>query len=138
MTAWMPLRIFYLIHCCVTRSEKRCANALILNAPCRASLWTGLDHVTLLLFVTGLQQAEDLFTNLPETGLPSDINTARTALSGHGELVALLDDALIAEPPLLARDGGFIAEGYDAELDEARKLKQRGPKRDRLDAGRFC
>jgi DNA mismatch repair protein MutS len=74
----------------------------------------------------GLQQAEDLFTNLPETGLPSDINTARTALSGHGELVALLDDALIAEPPLLARDGGFIAEGYDAELDEARKLSNEG------------
>jgi DNA mismatch repair protein MutS len=74
----------------------------------------------------GLQQAEDLFTNLPETGLPSDINTARTALSGHGELVALLDDALIAEPPLLARDGGFIAEGYDAELDEARKLNNEG------------
>ncbi len=74
----------------------------------------------------GLQQAEDLFTNLPETGLPSDINTARTALSGHGELAALLDDALIAEPPLLARDGGFIAEGYDAELDEARKLNNEG------------
>ena len=74
----------------------------------------------------GLQQAEDLFTNLPETGLPSDINAARTALSGHGELVALLDDALIAEPPLLARDGGFIAEGYDAELDEARKLNNEG------------
>ena len=74
----------------------------------------------------GLQQAEDLFTNLPETGLPSDINAARTALSGHGELVALLDDAVIAEPPLLARDGGFIAEGYDAELDEARNLKNEG------------
>ena len=74
----------------------------------------------------GLQQAEDLFTNLPETGLPSDIDAARTALSGHGELVALLDDALIAEPPLLARDGGFIAEGYDAELDEARKLSNEG------------
>jgi DNA mismatch repair protein MutS len=74
----------------------------------------------------GLQKAEDLFSNLPENGLPNDINAARTALSGHGEMVALLDEALIAEPPLLARDGGFIAEEYDAELDEARKLSNEG------------
>ncbi len=47
-------------------------------------------------------------------------------LAGHDVLVALLDAALIAEPPLLARDGGFIAAGYDAELDEARKLRDEG------------
>ena len=47
-------------------------------------------------------------------------------LAGHDVLVALLDAALIAEPPLLASDGGFIAAGYDAELDEARKLRDEG------------
>jgi DNA mismatch repair protein MutS len=47
-------------------------------------------------------------------------------LAGHDDLLALLDAALIAEPPLLARDGGFIAAGYDAELDEARKLRDEG------------
>ena len=47
-------------------------------------------------------------------------------LAGHDVLVVLLDAALIAEPPLLARDGGFIAAGYDAELDEARKLRDEG------------
>lgn len=52
-------------------------------------------------------------------------NVARD-LAGHDDLVALLDAALIAEPPLLARDGGFIAAGYDAELDEARKLRDEG------------
>jgi DNA mismatch repair protein MutS len=52
-------------------------------------------------------------------------NVARD-LAGHDVLVALLDAALIAEPPLLARDGGFIAAGYDAELDEARKLRDEG------------
>ncbi len=34
-------------------------------------------------------------------------------LAGHDDLLALLDAALVAEPPLLARDGGFIAAGYD-------------------------
>tara|TARA_R110001599_G_scaffold148536_2_gene332248 strand:- start:333 stop:1760 length:1428 start_codon:yes stop_codon:yes gene_type:complete len=42
------------------------------------------------------------------------------------DLIDLLDDALVAEPPLLARDGGFIAPGYDADLDEARTLRDEG------------
>lgn len=51
---------------------------------------------------------------------------AARALIGHEELVALLDAALVAEPPLLMRDGGFIAPGYDAELDETRRLRDEG------------
>ncbi|MBR2574069.1 MAG: DNA mismatch repair protein MutS [Loktanella sp.] len=47
-------------------------------------------------------------------------------LAGHDDLLALLDAALVAEPPLLARDGGFIAAGYDDELDDARKLRDEG------------
>ncbi len=47
-------------------------------------------------------------------------------LTGHDTLAALLDQALIAEPPHLARDGGFIAAGYDADLDEARQLRDEG------------
>src|SRR5690606_19560026 len=41
-------------------------------------------------------------------------------------LVELLDQALVAEPPLLARDGGFIATGFDQELDETRQLRDEG------------
>ena len=41
-------------------------------------------------------------------------------------LLDALDTALVAEPPLLARDGGFIAPGHDADLDEARRLRDEG------------
>ncbi|MBB5721325.1 DNA mismatch repair protein MutS [Loktanella ponticola] len=58
--------------------------------------------------------------------LPGVLISAASGLQGHDELLALLDDALVAEPPLLARDGGFIAPGYDSELDEARKLRDEG------------
>ncbi|MBE0413126.1 DNA mismatch repair protein MutS [Yoonia sp.] len=58
--------------------------------------------------------------------LPKLLAEAARDLAGHDDLLALLDDALVAEPPLLARDGGFIAPGYDAELDEARKLRDQG------------
>ena len=57
---------------------------------------------------------------------PQLLTKALRDLQGHGNLIDLLDDALIAEPPLLIRDGGFIAPGYDSELDEARKLRDEG------------
>lgn len=42
---------------------------------------------------------------------------------GHfTETLALLERAIIEEPPLLIRDGGVIAEGFDAELDRLRTL----------------
>ncbi|MEJ2328859.1 MAG: DNA mismatch repair protein MutS [Gammaproteobacteria bacterium] len=45
-------------------------------------------------------------------------------LQGHPELHALLVKAIIENPPVLIRDGGVIAQGYDAELDELRNLSQ--------------
>ncbi|OOH90280.1 DNA mismatch repair protein MutS [Pasteurellaceae bacterium 15-036681] len=43
-------------------------------------------------------------------------------LADFGELHQLLERALIENPPQLIRDGGVIAEGYNAELDEWRDL----------------
>uniref|UniRef100_UPI0035B0BDEA DNA mismatch repair protein MutS n=1 Tax=Paracoccus sp. TaxID=267 RepID=UPI0035B0BDEA len=47
-------------------------------------------------------------------------------LTGHDALIDLLDQALVAEPPLLTRDGGFTAMGYDADLDQTRRLRDEG------------
>ena len=41
-------------------------------------------------------------------------------------LVELLCRALVEDPPALLADGGFIATGYDAELDELRRLAADG------------
>lgn len=43
-------------------------------------------------------------------------------LGEHDEHAHLLQSAIVAQPPVLARDGGVFAEGYDAELDELRTL----------------
>ncbi|AQA20241.1 DNA mismatch repair protein MutS [Halioglobus japonicus] len=40
----------------------------------------------------------------------------------YPELVELLDRAIIENPPVVIRDGGVIADGYDAELDELREI----------------
>ncbi|QFT97968.1 DNA mismatch repair protein MutS [Roseovarius sp. THAF8] len=74
----------------------------------------------------GLTQSAEVARMLDGQDLPKPLQEVSAALTGHDELLDLLDEALIAEPPLLARDGGFIADGYDAELDEARKLRDEG------------
>ncbi len=51
---------------------------------------------------------------------------AAAALVGREALVALLDAALVEEPPLLARDGGFVAPGHVPDLDETRALRDEG------------
>ena len=73
----------------------------------------------------GVAQAAGIHATL-DGDLPEALATARAALSGHETLSGLLDAALVAEPPLLARDGGFVAAGHDAELDEARELRDEG------------
>ena len=55
--------------------------------------------------------------------LPEVLRQAATRLVGHDPLCDLLERALVAEPPLVSRDGGFVAEGHDTNLDEARKLR---------------
>ena len=47
-------------------------------------------------------------------------------LTACGALIDKLDQVLVAELPLFARDGGFIASGYDADLDETRALRDEG------------
>ncbi|BAQ71156.1 DNA mismatch repair protein MutS [Rhodovulum sulfidophilum] len=73
----------------------------------------------------GLAQAGDV-AGLLGDDLPQTLTGARAALTGHDELCDLLDRALVAEPPLLVRDGGFIATGFDEDLDEARTLRDEG------------
>lgn len=74
----------------------------------------------------GLSEAAYLNQTLHSQNLPPLLKTAVENLAGHDELVTLLDEALIAEPPLLVRDGGFIAQGYREELDEVRQLRDEG------------
>ena len=44
------------------------------------------------------------------------------SLNGLDALAIFLTGALVADPPVLLRDGGVIASGFDAELDELRQL----------------
>lgn len=47
-----------------------------------------------------------------------------SSIGDHAEVVALLTRAIIDNPPVLIRDGGVLAAGYDNELDELRALSE--------------
>ncbi|MGQ3313250.1 DNA mismatch repair protein MutS, partial [Reyranella sp.] len=76
----------------------------------------------------GLDSGETLARSLraePEALLPPPAPLAEIVMccSDHGAIVAALAEALADEPPLLVRDGGFVRQGYRAELDEQRTLR---------------
>jgi DNA mismatch repair protein MutS len=81
-----------------------------------------------------LSGLRDTLALLPELGatLPDDhahLSGLRTTLATRPDLHALLAHAVQPEPASVLREGGVIADGYDAELDELRALTR--------DAGAF-
>jgi DNA mismatch repair protein MutS len=53
---------------------------------------------------------------------PALLDRLLPSLGGHGALTDLLSRALVPSPPTERGQGGFIAEGYDAALDELRSI----------------
>jgi len=74
----------------------------------------------------GLAAAGHIADRLTAADLPERLTAAAAQMHGHDGLVALLAQSLVPDPPLLARDGGFIAPGHDRNLDEARQLRDEG------------
>lgn len=57
-----------------------------------------------------------------EPDRPELLDLLLPKLAGHGALIDQLARALVASPPTERSSGGFIAEGYDASLDELREM----------------
>lgn len=75
----------------------------------------------------GLREARVLRERLGAMdGKPALLDRLLPALDGHGALVDELTRALVAAPPTETANGGYIAEGYDAALDELRRLGSDG------------
>ena len=56
------------------------------------------------------------------TSTTARIRGLATLIGEFPQLVDLLDRALVENPPVVIREGGVIAEGFDAELDELRAI----------------
>ncbi|WP_162528247.1 DNA mismatch repair protein MutS [Gemmobacter caeruleus] len=73
----------------------------------------------------GLSQAALIANQLTGSEDPVLASAARQ-LVGNEDIINLLNQSLVDEPPLLARDGGFIATGFDSDLDATRRLRDEG------------
>ncbi|WP_026973034.1 DNA mismatch repair protein MutS [Aliagarivorans marinus] len=75
-----------------------------------------------------LARLRNAFSLLPELQMYLKDSPALSALgeqiSEFPQLLELLERAIIDNPPVLIRDGGVIAEGYNSELDEWRSLSE--------------
>ena len=77
-----------------------------------------------------LAQLRDALAQLPAlqkclaTQKSAYIKQLSESISEHPKTLSLLKNAVIEIPPLLIRDGGVIATGYDKELDELRSLQE--------------
>ncbi len=71
----------------------------------------------------GLGEARRLHEVVKAKGeRPALLDDLLPNLAGHGELTDLLSRALVPSPPTERQSGGYIAEGYDASLDELREV----------------
>ena len=71
---------------------------------------------------SSLRPIPDMLGHLGRMGRPR----LTGGLVAEPEIVDLIDRAIAEDPPMLLSDGGFIAPGYDAELDEIRGIATEG------------
>lgn len=69
--------------------------------------------------LTGARGLREKWHKAP--ALPSLFRDLLPTLEGHSALIDLLTRALVTAPPLDTSQGGYIAEGYDAALDDLRQ-----------------
>ena len=75
----------------------------------------------------GLQQLPSLRTYVAMCNKDADaplLKTIHDALATPNECLDLIERAIAMEPAAMVRDGGVIARGFDAELDELRGLSE--------------
>ncbi len=78
---------------------------------------------------SGLTQAvalKAMLARAAQVGMPSHLATTLEGIGAHGADIDLLERAIVAEPPLDATNGGFIAPGYDEALDHLRSAASDG------------
>ena len=76
-----------------------------------SALRASLEGLPRLLEITSSARADLILEIIKQVELP-------------GEIQDTVHRAIVAQPPVLIRDGGVFAEGFNAELDELRRLSR--------------
>ncbi len=77
----------------------------------------------------GLATARSLVTLFAGQSMPAELSASVQCLADlPDDLAGRLDEALGDELPMLRRDGGFVRQGFDVDLDEMRALRDQSRK----------
>ena len=74
---------------------------------------------------SSLQRLPEMLTQLEQCSDPL-LARLRTEIDAMPDLVALIETAIVDDPPFVLREGGLIREGYHEELDELRTISREG------------
>lgn len=91
----------------------------------RQRIATPRDMVAL---AAGLRAAMEIRNSLPadaEQQIPS-LNYIVQQLADTGDVITLIESAIVAEPPLSTAEGGVIRPGFNPELDQIKSASQDG------------
>lgn len=80
------------------------------------------DLSRLLASLAVYPQLQSELASMATEGQARLISTLANEISTFPELVDLLGRAVVENPPVVLRDGGVIAEGFDSALDELRNI----------------
>ena len=93
-----------------------------LNGKISMASANGKDLVALRSSLEKLPKLDDLLSIFKS----SQLQKLRAAIDLLPELVSLLEDAIVDDPPFVLREGGLIKDGYDADLDELKMISREG------------
>ncbi len=82
------------------------------------------DLILLKDSLAELPNIKSILSNVKTKKLVSN----RDEIVDFGEIVKLLQTAIVDNPPALLKDGGYIRDGFNQELDELRHAKEIGKK----------
>lgn len=72
--------------------------------------------------LTSLPELQQALANTSQLAQSETVQQLARRIAEYPQLSQILNAALIENPPVVIRDGGVIADGYDEQLDELRSL----------------
>ncbi len=81
------------------------------------------DLVAVARALRGAAEVRAILEDDPVGPPPAALRSILETMGDETELCALLESAIRDDPPVLARDGDFVREGYSTILDEQRSLR---------------
>lgn len=89
-----------------------------------ARLDVGTANAKDLLSLQNTLQILPLIKDLAKENIGENIKRVVQKLQTHDEIAELLSRAIVDEPPFSLREGGFIRDNYNSELDDLRNISK--------------